>query len=141
MAVVEYAIRAKLATDSGVTGIASTRVYRLFAPQTAAFPYVTIQRISTEHVKSFDGLSGLAFARVQIDCYSAVSADQAHLLSDYITNALCLPGGWIVGTVSVYGCNLEDTQELPVGPFDGGARPIYRVMKDYMVGFREEVPV
>lgn len=138
---VEGAVYSRLKNDYGVTSIAGTRIFRMFAKQTAAFPYIVITRVDTEHVQSFDGLSGLAFARIQIDCYSATSADQAGSLANAVTNALCVPGGWIVGILYVFGCTLEDTRELPVGPWDGGDTPVFRVMKDYKVGFREEVPV
>lgn len=140
---IEGAIYARLATDAMVRPLVTTanvvRIYRVFAKQEAALPYIVLTRIDTEHIQSNSGLSSLARARVQVDCYAATT-EAVWDLAEKVKLAL-MAGGWQVGTLGVSGIYLLDTRELPVGPFDGSPRPVYRVMRDFDVWFAEEVPV
>jgi len=83
----EESIVARLAATTGVTSLVGTRIYPMQAPQTAALPLVTYQRISTVRAGSLRGSGGLADPRIQVDCwaenYGAVKA-----LADQVRRAL-----------------------------------------------------
>jgi len=58
----------RLTTDSGVSGIVSTRVYPVQLPQTPTLPAISYGRISnTEQA----GTTALRETRYQIDCWAA----------------------------------------------------------------------
>lgn len=139
---IEEAIYAKLANDPLVRPLITTanvvRCYRMAARQDAAMPYIVMQRIDTASVQNTTGLSGLARARVQIDCYATKPA-AVWDLAEKVKLSL-MKDGWAVGLHTVQGVTHLDTRELPVGPFDGRGEPIYRVMQDYGIWFGEEVP-
>lgn len=62
-----------LAADAGVTALAGTRIYPLLLPQEPTLPAITYQRISTTAVHTRSG-NGLAFVRLQLDCFAATYA-------------------------------------------------------------------
>lgn len=68
----ESALIAALQANAGVAALVSTRVFIAGGRQGADYPYVTIQRISTEGAAYLDGPSTLEWPRFQIDCWSPV---------------------------------------------------------------------
>lgn len=65
----EEALIAKLLADGGVAALVGTRVYPVARPQGSVFPAVTLATVSNVPVYTNDGESGIAEARVQIDCW------------------------------------------------------------------------
>lgn len=82
MAVVSY-----LLADSGVTALIGTRLYPERFPAGATLPVVTYQRVFGAEEINHDGASGLARARLQLDCW-AESYGGAVALGKAITDAL-----------------------------------------------------
>lgn len=65
----EEGIVARLLTDSGVAALVSDRVYPVSVPQASPMPAIAYVRISGQPVYTSDGESGLASARLEIDCW------------------------------------------------------------------------
>jgi hypothetical protein len=65
----EEGIIAKLLATGGVTALVATRVYPGRRPQASALPAIDIASISGVPVYTDDGESGLASARVEINCW------------------------------------------------------------------------
>lgn len=65
----EEAIRTRLLNTSGVTALVGTRVYCGSRPQGQTLPDVIINRISGAPIYTDDGESGLAEARIELDCW------------------------------------------------------------------------
>ena len=67
----EEAIGTRLLATAAVTALVGTRVYCGSRPQGATTPDIMINRISGAPVYTCDGESGLAEARLEIDCWGA----------------------------------------------------------------------
>ena len=65
----EEGIIARLLATSGVTALVSTRVSPGRRPQASALPAIDVNTISGAPVYTDDGESGLASARVEINCW------------------------------------------------------------------------
>jgi len=70
----EEAIRTRLLATSGVTALVSQRVYCGSRPQGGTLPDIIINRISGAPVYTDDGESGLAQARLELDCWGTTYA-------------------------------------------------------------------
>jgi hypothetical protein len=62
-------VRARLLDIAGVTALVGQRVYCGSRPQAGALPDIVINRISGAPIYTDDGESGLASARIGIDCW------------------------------------------------------------------------
>lgn len=134
---VEEFIYDRLKESGTVTNIVGTKIYPQLAPQNAALPYVTYQRIDTPRLRSLDGPVGLASPRVQIDCWSA-RYKEAKQLGEAIRKMLDGFKGSYGGEV-VQGVFLEDERdafELPVHANEVGS---HRVSQDYTIWIEESV--
>ncbi len=69
MASLEAALIAALKADAGVLALAESRVFVAGARQGEEYPYVTVQRISTQTAEHLNGPSDLDWPRIQIDCW------------------------------------------------------------------------
>ncbi len=90
---IEADLRTFLLADAGVAAIVAARVYSAPAPQDAAMPFVTYQKLTGERVRSLTGPSGLALPSYQIDCWSddqqlGGSYSQAKALAQAVRRAL-----------------------------------------------------
>lgn len=83
----ETGIYSALTNDSDVSGLVSTRVYPVIAPQNVTAPYVVYQRITGAHLNDLDGSLGISDVRFQVDAYATTYA-QAKTLAGYIKTAL-----------------------------------------------------
>lgn len=79
MASIDAAIIAALTGAAGVTALAGNRVFVAGARQGAVYPYVTVQRISTQGAAHLDGPSNLDWPRFQIDSWSPIANDAVTL--------------------------------------------------------------
>jgi hypothetical protein len=75
----EEGIVARLLGTSGVTALVSTRVYPGRRPQASALPAIDFNTISGAPVYSNDGESGLASARVEINCWGTTYSSAKHV--------------------------------------------------------------
>lgn len=67
---IEEALRAVLLADAGVAALVGTRVYPLVLPQAGTLPAITYQVVAGDADYVMEGASGLAFKRVQVDCWA-----------------------------------------------------------------------
>ena len=96
MAVVSY-----LLADRAVSELVGTRLYPERFPAGATMPVVTYQRIFGAEEINHDGPSGLARARLQLDCWSE-SYGGAVALGKAVTSALRnYPGARIINVMDL----------------------------------------
>ena len=115
MADIEAAIYSRLTSVTAVSTRVSTRVYpTLIADSTTITPYLVYTRTSGEHVKSTQGMTGLAEASFDILCVtSGTSAyKDAKGLRDAVRIALDGYRG-TVGSVFVRGVMIQDDIDEP----------------------------
>lgn len=74
----EEALHAALVAPSPQT-VAGTRVFPMIAPENAALPRITYQRISTEPQNSLDGHASLDRVNMQVDCWASTKGVAAAL--------------------------------------------------------------
>lgn len=79
MASLEAALIAALKADAEVAALAGGRVFVAGGQQSAEYPYVTIQRISTQGAGHLDGPSNLDWPRIQIDVWSPKGLDSLNV--------------------------------------------------------------
>lgn len=87
MAIAEEALYSYLAEHAGVKALCAERIYPLRAPDAAVMPYIVYRRVSSNHVASHSGNSGLSNPRFQLDCY-AEDYLQAKQLAEQCVSAL-----------------------------------------------------
>lgn len=66
-------LRAKLSSAAAISALvgsgAAARIHPVILPQNPVLPAISYQRIDAEHVHDHGGMSGLAHARMQLDCW------------------------------------------------------------------------
>ena len=87
MATIEDAIYNILATDSGVSGVVGTRIYRVRMPDNPELPAITYQTSYGTQIESFTGYSGLKNPIISIDCWTK-SAGAGQDLAEKVRTAL-----------------------------------------------------
>ena len=104
------AIFARLGAVSAVTALIASRVYPFPAPADGARPYVTYQMIGNPRERALDGVTGLARARMQLNCW-AVTPVEAESLAEAVRQALEGYAG-TAGGVTVKHARSEDEGDL-----------------------------
>lgn len=66
---IKAAIYDHLRNSTPIAAIVGTRIYPIVAPQGAALPYITFQRLHDEHNHHLGGAPGLVQAVFQINCW------------------------------------------------------------------------
>lgn len=138
MAGIEQAFFARLAADATIVALIgdgaspeSICLYPARTPQEPAFPCVIYRRISAVREQDFDGPAGFCRARFQFDILSEdyatgrAVADALRLSLDGFTG--------MMGTVPVYGIELENEQEQAEDKPD-----LYRTIMDFVITYKEE---
>jgi len=126
MASIDAALIAALTGAAGVTALAGKRVFVAGARQGAEYPYVTIQRISTQGAGHLDGPSNLDWPRFQIDAWgvTAISAlDLAEAIRVAIDGVTTTAGGYI------FSATFQDQR----GPSPDEETRNFRVSTDYFL--------
>lgn len=126
----EDVIVTRLKGYADLTALIGQRVYPVRAPQGAALPFVTYQRIGGSPVNGSTAESGTSNITIQVDCI-AVSYKTVKQIADAVRGAL---SKWFSGATSP-GLNLSltaerDDYDKPVHADEVG---VYRVMQDYSV--------
>ena len=80
MANPEAALIAALKTDAAVAALVGGRVFIAGARQGADYPYLTVQRISTEGAAYLDGAADLEWPRFQVDAWSGQALEALELM-------------------------------------------------------------
>lgn len=126
MASLEAALIAALKAHVDVATVAGGRVFVAGGQQSAEYPYVTIQRISTQGAGHLDGPSNLDWPRIQIDVWSPKGLDSLNV-SEAIRTA-------IDGKAAIsLGVNFDASFQDQRGPAPDEATRNFRVSSDYLV--------
>jgi hypothetical protein len=125
---IEEAIFTQLNGWAGLSALAEDRIYPMTAPQNAATPFITYQRISGPRLRSLLGASGQANPRIQIDVYGASYAS-AKAVAEQVRLALDNFRGTVAGVV-IRACSLESDRDLIDPDVDP---PLHRVSHDFTI--------
>jgi len=106
--VIEKALKAILAADSGVSAI-TTRIYPNMIPQDPTFPLIAYQKISGPRDHHLQGPSGKAHPRFQIEAW-AKTYTAAKDLANAIRTALD-GETFTSGTVTIGSCLIQNEQD------------------------------
>lgn len=142
MATAEQAIRARLASDTSVAAIISSKLYPQSAPQGTALPYGIYSRVDAIHEHNMRAASGVYKARVQVDWYAA-SYSAVIALAEAGRNALQgFRGAVSVGSesVKIRTCHLALEQDGYLNPDDSSQKGIFRKTQDWLVNVDETIP-
>lgn len=123
MSTLEEKIFDQLSADTAIAAAVSTRIYPVIAPQNAAYPHVTYQRISGGQVNSLDGYGGTENPRIQIDCWAETYA-AAKSLAKAVMDSMLEATAFTALMISD-----QDLSELD--------QPIYRVSMDFSCWHQE----
>lgn len=145
MADIEQGLVTYLLARAGVTALVAARIYPEIVPQAEKgednYPAITYQVISEPNVRSLSGASGLAYPRIQINCWSRrYSVTKA--LRNAVRDALDGYRG-SMGDVTVHECSKESertlTDELPATAGVRAAR-VYGRSMDFEIWYQESAP-
>lgn len=126
MASLEAALIAALTANAGVSALVVSRVFIAGGRQGSEYPYVTLQRISTQGAGHLDGPSNLDWPRVQIDVWGTTGLSVLNV-AEAIRTA-------IDGiTVSSLGLAFDATFQDQRGPAPDEETRNFRVSQDYLV--------
>lgn len=100
-----------LAAQTAVAALVGTRIYAEIAPTGPTFPYVVVQRITTERLRSLSGPSGRAAATFQVDCWAKTAIDRDGL-ADTVRRALDGQHGIRMGTTRVGAVTVPSDQSF-----------------------------
>jgi Protein of unknown function (DUF3168) len=128
----EKGLTTKLLATSGVTALVSDRVYPGRRPQASPLPAITLSTISGGPVYTNDGETGLATARVQIDCWGSTWTS-AKEVARAVTAALSAFFGESDGTTFQY-VLLDSEREFSEGG-SNNAEYLYRRDLDFTVWY------
>lgn len=115
------------------------RIYPDQAPQTAAFPRVTMQRISDVGVDHMGGANDLSHALYQVDVW-AMSASDRKAVSNAIRLALHGAQGFTMGDVAVRSVRLRGESDSVLDEEAGDDVPISRTRMDFSIWYQREAP-
>ena len=135
---VEKGIYAILAADTDVSTAVGDRIYPMIAEQGAALPYITFQRISANHIDCTTGSSGLAEARIQIDCV-ATGYLATRTLTEHVRDAMQGYTG-VAGTIDIDIIRLLDDRDGLQEEIEGSEKVRFVVSSDFAVWFAEAIP-
>lgn len=122
---IEAALIAALKADAGVSALVSTRVFLAGARQGAAYPYITIQRVSTVGSAPLDGPSTLDWPQFQIDVW-AVKATDALSAGEAVRTAI---DGIHTAGSPAFTATFQDQR----GPAPDEESRNFRVSQDYLL--------
>lgn len=136
---IRVGLRAYLLADSAIAAMVGARVYPVKLPQGQTQPSIVYSRISGQGDHHMEGASGLARARIQIDCW-AQSADTATTLANLVKERI---DGFGPGTmewdenspgnaIAVHGVFFQSERD----DWDETAA-LYRMSRDYHVWYKE----
>lgn len=136
MATVEVAIFTKLTTIPAATqALVAARIYPSLLPQDPTLPAITYQRITTGRVRSLSGLSGLAFPRLQLNCW-ATTPEGARAIAAAVRADLDNIGE-TVGGVTLKDGITEDEGDMIAGAGDMPGQRMFGVRVDMTIWHEE----
>lgn len=135
---IEDGLHEHLRNDPGVYAVVNARIYPLVAPQQAAKPHITYQRVGTDYNRSLSGPTGMDRGTFQVDCW-ATTQRAARQLADLVRLAIDNNRG-TMGNHNVQVCkvtNLIDNWQFVA---EGGESIIGRVTMTLDIVYAEQVP-
>ena len=138
MASIRSEVRTYLQTIAAVTTLVSTRIYAMTAPNSAAYPFVIITRVSSDHQHHVTDSAGLVRDRLQLNIFAA-TAISLNNVCEALRNALDTYAG-AMGATTVRDCKLEDETDDSTAPSDGSDESIYSTRQDYFIWRNEAAP-
>lgn len=140
------AIYENLVGDNAITALvgagAKARIWAAgTAKQGTTLPWISTQRIATDHGNILSGASALAGAIVQINCV-ANTYDGARALSELVRARMRRTAwmGTTVGTITIEGVRHIGDDDGVESPVPGATRGVYFTQDDYGIMHREAVP-
>lgn len=134
---IEAAIVTYLLADAQIAALAGERVDHDATPQGEADPRITVMRVDTQRSDVLEGPTGLAHARVQIDCWAGTKV-AAKQLADRVRIRLNGFAGNMAG-VTVRGCTLENERDSYEKPATAREMPEFGIAMDFMVSHLEAI--
>jgi len=135
----QRALYAYLSLHAPLTALVATRVYPSIAPSSAAFPYVTVQRLAVASLYHMGGASATFDTLVQVDCWS-LSAIEAQQVAQVIRQSLDgFRGTW--DGLEVDGVFVENELDDAEPADDGSQRIFYRTILTLACWHEREAPV
>lgn len=126
MASIEAALIAALKVNASVAALVVTRVGIVGGIQNALYPYVTIQRISTQGAAHLDGASNLDWPRFQIDCWGTEALSALNAAEAVRTAIDAVP---LTSLDRVFTATFQDQR----GPAPDEETRNFRVSQDYFI--------
>ncbi len=132
------ALYAYLSLYAPLTALVGMRLYPSIAPASAAFPYVTVQRLAVESLYHFGGASATHDTLVQVDCW-ALSAAEAQQVAQVLRQSLDgFTGVW--DSLEVDGVFVENELDDAEPADDGSPRNFYRTILTLACWHERPVP-
>ncbi len=132
------ALYAYLSLYAPLAALVGTRVYPSIAPSSAAFPYVTVQRLAVASIYHMGGASATHDTLVQVDCW-ALTAIQAQQIADVIRQSLDgQPAVW--DGLEIDGVFVENELDDAEPAEDGSQRIYYRTILTLACWHERPVP-
>lgn len=136
----ESSLHSYLSSKTSITNLVGSNIWRGRLPQSYSWssPAITFRRISEPHDHNLDGASGIAQARVQIDCW-ARSAATADNVAEQVRLVLQGYSGTL-GTITATSVVLDNVVSIPEQPKDASDEWRYHIALDFLIFYRESVP-
>lgn len=134
MAFVDSIIPTRLLGDSNITAIVGKKI-RPHAVKGEAMPYILFRRILTSRVYTFDGATGLADARLAVECW-AKEHGEALELAELIRKRLNAFSGTLNG-IEVSSLMLIDEDDAIVTDNDGTGVGPFGIRQEYRIYYIE----
>lgn len=135
----QAAIWAELSDAAAVTALVGSDIYAGRVPTSAGDTYISYTKISNVHVRHVDGGSGLATARVQVDCV-APKPDSAYNVYDAVRRTLDNFRGTLgtgSNTLTVRSCVLDNDREVWAQPVAARQEGPCREAMDFLITYVE----
>jgi hypothetical protein len=120
------ALYAYLSLYTPLQSLVHTRIFPSVAPSSAAFPFVTVQRLAVDTQYHMSGASGTFATLVQIDCW-ALQAGEAKRLADVIRGGIdAFAGTW--DGLEIDGAFIDSELDTFEPAQDGSERMFHRTV-------------
>jgi len=136
---VEYGIIQRLKDDASITALVGSgtnaRISEEFPTQTAALPYITVRRVTTDYRHHVTGTTSLMRGDIQIDVFAETSV-KAHALADLIRARLNTFSDTVTigsDTVVFHHCYIESDNTGFLTPRGGDDARVKRLSHDWVV--------
>ncbi len=129
-----------LLTKSAITDLVSTRIFVDKLPESITTrPSVTVQRISSVHMRDLSGETGIATDRIQLDVWGTTSAT-TDAVADAVRIAIDGQGPLTMGTTAVIRPFDDGESSSYSTSIDGSDQGEFRVTQEWIIWYAESTP-